>query len=228
MPLSLSLPSFSLSAFLSSAGGDLIHHLVISLSSEMPAAPPSAFLYFSIISSYLGPFTCSVLGVVCFPVCSKISVSLVLTMVCWAEGNQAFHVLFTDDWIVLKKLILCWKVIVKFYIFRVSWDLQMQIGHKDHTCFSPVLKFPFLYESFEIWYKKKTKLTAKWKKEDAWCTEVKPLEQKHQPPYGMEMDPESARLRGLEAQSPRLPSLLAPAAVCGKRFPKPPSVLTIP
>ena len=51
---------------------------------------------------------------------------------------------------MLKKLILCWKVIVKFYIFRVSWDLQMQIVHKDHTCFSPVLKFPFLYESFEI------------------------------------------------------------------------------
>ena len=143
-------PPFFLSVFLSPAGGDLIYHLVISLNSELPAAPPSAFLYFSIISSYLGPFTCSVLGVVCVPVCSKISVSLVLTMVCWAEGNQAFHVLFADDWIMLKKLILCWDVILKFYIFRVSWDLQMQIVHKDHTCFSPVLKLPFLYESFEI------------------------------------------------------------------------------
>lgn len=83
-------PPFSLSAFLSLAGGDLIHHLVISLSSELPAAPPSAFLYFPTVSSYLGPFTRFALGVVCFPVCSKISVSLVLPMVCWAEGNQAF------------------------------------------------------------------------------------------------------------------------------------------
>lgn len=75
---------------------------------------------------------------------------------------------------------------------------------------------------------KKYKVTAKWKKKDARCTKVKCLGAEASASYGMEMDPGSARLQGLEAQSPRLPSLLTPTAVCGKRFPKPPSVLIIP
>lgn len=82
-------PRFLPCAFSSLAGQDLICPLVTPLSSDWPGAPLHPFCNFPGQTSPLVPswlsLTCSLLGILCFPVCSRINVSLALPMAGWTD-----------------------------------------------------------------------------------------------------------------------------------------------
>lgn len=88
-PQSFLIPRFLPCAFSSLAGQDLICPLVTPLSSDWPGAPLHPFCNFPGQTSPLVPswlsLTCSLLGILCFPVCSRINVSLALPVAGWTD-----------------------------------------------------------------------------------------------------------------------------------------------